>query len=47
MTTQEVTHFLADTTEMTKNISRNINRQLALETLLMQMRDKLLEQSKQ
>jgi DNA polymerase-3 subunit delta' len=43
MTTQEVTHFLADTTEMTKNISRNINKQLALETLLMQMRDKLLE----
>ncbi len=46
MRTQDVARFLANVTEITKTVSRNINRQLALETLLMQMRDKLLEGEK-
>ncbi len=38
---QEVAKLLADVTAIQQTLSRNINKQLALETLLMQMRDKL------
>jgi len=41
MRAEEVIKFLADITAIEQTLSRNINKQLALETLLMQMRDKL------
>jgi DNA polymerase-3 subunit delta' len=41
MTTEEVTRFLANIAAIEQTLSRNINKQLALETLLMQIRDKL------
>jgi DNA polymerase-3 subunit delta' len=41
MNTHEVGKFLADLQEIRQAQVRNINRQLALETLLMQLRDKL------
>lgn len=41
MSTEDVTRFLADIAAIQQTLSRNINKQLALETLLMQMRDKL------
>jgi DNA polymerase-3 subunit delta' len=41
MTAEEATRFLADIAAIWQTLSRNINKQLALETLLMQMRDKL------
>ncbi len=42
MTPEEVTRFLANIAAIEQTLSRNINKQLALETLLMQMRDKLI-----
>ncbi len=45
MNPREVARCLADVTAIQQTLSRNINRQLALETLLMQMRDKLLPES--
>ena len=42
MDVRDVTKFLADITTLQQSFARNINRQLALETLLMQMRDRLL-----
>ncbi len=42
MNTHEVGKFLADVTAIQQGLIRNINRQLVLETLLMQMRDKLV-----
>lgn len=44
MNTHEVGTFLADIQEIHEAQVRNINRQLALETLLMQLRDKLINQ---
>jgi DNA polymerase-3 subunit delta' len=44
MNTHEVGAFLADIQEIHEAQIRNINRQLALETLLMQLRDKVLNQ---
>jgi DNA polymerase-3 subunit delta' len=41
MNAEEVTKFLANIAGIEQTLSRNINKQLALETLLMQMRDKL------
>ncbi len=38
---EEATKFLANIAAIEQTLSRNINKQLALETLLMQMRDKL------
>lgn len=43
MNTHEVGAFLADLQEIHQAQIRNINRQLALETLLMQLRDKLIQ----
>jgi len=43
MDVRDVTKFLADITTIQQSLVRNINRQLTLETLLMQMRDKLLQ----
>ena len=43
MDVRDVTKFLADITTIQQSLIRNINRQLSLETLLMQMRDKLLQ----
>ncbi len=42
MNTSDVTRFLADIAAIEQTLSRNINKQLALETLLMVMRDKLI-----
>jgi|GEM_PF-47794 len=44
MNAHEVVTFLADLQEIHQAQIRNINRQLALETLLMQLRDKLITQ---
>lgn len=44
MNSHEVGSFLADIQEIHQAQVRNVNRQLALETLLMQLRDKLLNQ---
>lgn len=44
MNPHEVGSFLADIQEIHRAQVRNLNRQLALETLLMQLRDKLLNQ---
>ncbi len=44
MNTHEVGAFLADLQEIHQAQIRNINRQLALETLLMQLRDKVINQ---
>jgi DNA polymerase-3 subunit delta' len=41
MNAEEVIKFLANIAAIEQTLSRNINKQLALETLLMQMRDKL------
>lgn len=44
MNSHEVGSFLADIQEIYQAQVRNVNRQLALETLLMQLRDKVLNQ---
>ncbi len=46
MDTNNVGKFLADIQEIERAQIRNINRQLALETLLMQLRDKLIHQER-